>query len=96
MDVERHKRSPQVLLLSSFGLVSGGEFESGQNLFGRANEKLFGFSFPHGIDFDTLYGKNLWRDSAAASKHRHFAISLCIVLITSFANYTKIARSKRF
>ena len=43
-----------------------------------------------------LYGKNLWRDSAAASKHRHSAISLCIVLLTSLANYTKIARSKRF
>ena len=57
MDVERHKRSPQILLLSSFGLVSGGEFESGYNLFGRANEKLFGFSFSHGIDFDTLWQK---------------------------------------
>ena len=59
MDVERHKRSAQILLLSSFGLVSGGEFESGYNLFGRANEKLFGFSFSHAIYLDTLWQKSM-------------------------------------
>ena len=29
MDFERYKRSPQKVLLTSFGLVSGGDFVSG-------------------------------------------------------------------